>query len=144
MLKKLIIIILIIAAILFISYLYPTSNLNTEITCYGHSKSQNGEYVTIYLLHNERSITNPNNIKHIPVRKMPLFVNLTDEENKTKSYNLTTDSRGQAKIMSLEKMNYNVSIIFEGKYIYNPSKWEGTVNLKNQNSNYEHESPIFN
>ncbi len=144
MLKKTIILILIIATVLSVSYLFPTYDIETEIACYGHSTSSRGEYITVFLLYNESPKYSQDPDSYIPLRDMPLSINLTDDEDKTESYNMTTNAKGQARIMSLEKRNYHVSVIFEGKYNYNPSRWEGDVDLKNQNTSYSQKYFDFN
>ena len=139
MLKKSIVILFIVAVILTLSYLYPSTNLETEITCYGHSASSNGEYMTVYLLHKDNSKLTPDSFRYVPLNDMPLSINITDDENRTKSYSMTTNAKGQARVMSLEKRNYHVSVMFEGKYNYKPSRWEEDVDLKNSSSSYRHE-----
>ncbi|MBE6512107.1 MAG: hypothetical protein E7Z75_02995 [Methanobrevibacter olleyae] len=140
MLKKTIAIILIVAAILTVSYLYPSTNLETEIFCYGNSISSKGEYITVHLLHKDSSKLTTDSFRYIPLKDMPLSINIRDKENKTKSYNMTTNAKGQVLIDSLEKRNYHVSVVFKGKYNYKPSRWEGDIDLKNPNSSYRHES----
>lgn len=139
MLKKSIVMILIVAVILTVSYLYPTTNLETEIACYGHGTSSKGEYMRVYLFHKDSSKLTSDSFRYIPLNDMPLSINITDDENRTKSYRMTTNAKGHAQINSLEKMNYHVSVLFEGKYNYKPSRWEGDVDLKNSSSIYRHE-----
>ena len=117
--------IIIIAGVVFLL----TPKIDTDIECSGvdYSNPNGTGEIHIFLRYTDHSNDTP---KRIEIENKTILVNLTDEQNVTREYNLTTDGWGEGYIENLKNGTYKVSAIFPGDNKYKQSIENDEVTIK--------------
>lgn len=115
-----IIIVFILAAVI---NFWPSGPADTYIDYFTYSNNQ--ESGTLFV----KCIENSTKGHDEALENATILVNLTDSNNTTTKYNVTTDDMGFGTIINLPHGKYNMSAYYAGNESYKPSAYNGTLEL---------------
>lgn len=123
-------ILIILAAIILIGVVAYILTPNVDTTLFAYSSDPtsnltNSGSINIALKYNETN-SSGNYVKYL--QNKTVFVNLTDSNNITKQYNVTTNGSGD-EINNVKVGKYNLSAYYPGDTTYKPSSYNTTINI---------------